>query len=295
MKEEKPYLFIGSSQEARERKIVDTFLQALGDTANCVPWFQVPEFSRSGSNPTSRALCSAANNYDFAIFIMTQDDDLTIRKKQQKAPRDNVIFEFGLFLSAIGPERVLAFVEAGADIRLPSDIAGVNAPRFQYDDHDPVKSLSSITTVTRDFCHTIRDEGFRKLDIPLADEWGFDTKSRKFGVELSAAKIVRHRATIGKWSLCVAARIKDRTVNLYDDSAVIYSAARSVPTDISDNIPFEFDESDLTTSTIIAKTTIEARVLMLPNGLTIDPNCTLSHAIKCRCRDIEGFKFIVGD
>jgi predicted nucleotide-binding protein len=48
----------------------------------------------------------ASAEFDFAVMVFTPDDVIESRKKVEKAPRDNVVFELGLFLSRPeGPQR----------------------------------------------------------------------------------------------------------------------------------------------------------------------------------------------
>lgn len=115
-----PALFIGSSSEgvaiARE-------LQAEVDQ-QCEPtvWSQ-DVFLPSGT--TLSDLLTAADNTDFAALILTPDDSVVSRGEQRPAARDNVIFELGLFLGALGPRRVFIIRPRGQALRLPSDLAGI--------------------------------------------------------------------------------------------------------------------------------------------------------------------------
>lgn len=56
-----------------------------------------------------------------AIMLLTKDDAL-MGDENIAAPRDNVIFEMGLFMEAKGRERVLVIREEGA--KMPADIGG---------------------------------------------------------------------------------------------------------------------------------------------------------------------------
>jgi predicted nucleotide-binding protein len=56
-----------------------------------------------------------------AIMPLTRDDDF-LGEESYAAPRDNVIFEMGLFMEAKGRERVLVIREDGA--KMPADIGG---------------------------------------------------------------------------------------------------------------------------------------------------------------------------
>jgi predicted nucleotide-binding protein len=42
---------------------------------------------------------------DFAAFVVTADDVTASRGRRKASPRDNVVFEIGLFMGAIGRER----------------------------------------------------------------------------------------------------------------------------------------------------------------------------------------------
>lgn len=62
---------------------------------------------------------------DFAIAI-AQDDDLTTSRNERKpSPRDNVIFELGLFMGRLGRRRTILMKPQGVSIKLPSDLVGV--------------------------------------------------------------------------------------------------------------------------------------------------------------------------
>jgi predicted nucleotide-binding protein len=50
------------------------------------------------------------DSFDFAILVLTPDDLTQSRGKQQPSPRDNVVFELGLFIGALGRDRVFMVV-----------------------------------------------------------------------------------------------------------------------------------------------------------------------------------------
>jgi predicted nucleotide-binding protein len=54
-------------------------------------------------------------------MLLTKDDEFT-GDESFAAPRDNVIFEMGMFMEAKGRERVLVVREEGA--KMPADIGG---------------------------------------------------------------------------------------------------------------------------------------------------------------------------
>jgi hypothetical protein len=66
-------------------------------------------------------LLQASKNCIGAIMLLTKDDNF-LGEESYAAPRDNVIFEMGLFMEGKGRERVLVVREEGA--KMPADIGG---------------------------------------------------------------------------------------------------------------------------------------------------------------------------
>ena len=76
------------------------------------------------SSITLDTLLEAAKAADFAALIFGADDHVISRGKEMDAPRDNVVFELGLFMGQVDRER--AFVISGSqDIKVPSDLLGL--------------------------------------------------------------------------------------------------------------------------------------------------------------------------
>lgn len=78
-------------------------------------------------------LLNRASYYDFGIAVFTPDDEALIRKRKAKVTRDNVIFEFGLFLGRLGPNRTFMIVQDG--VELFSDWDGVGKATFRPRDN----------------------------------------------------------------------------------------------------------------------------------------------------------------
>lgn len=73
---------------------------------------------------------SASSKFDYAILVLTPDDLVTVRDSATQQPRDNVLFELGLFMGKLGRERTFIVHGQGLDLKLPSDLAGVTAATF---------------------------------------------------------------------------------------------------------------------------------------------------------------------
>jgi Predicted nucleotide-binding protein containing TIR-like domain len=122
----RPAVFIGSSTEGLEAARA---LQVLLDrTCEAEIWSQGTFGPGSG---TLESLVAAADRFDFAILVVNPDDTAISRGEQKSVPRDNVIFELGLFIGALGRERTFMVFDRTRPPNLPSDLAGVTPATFE--------------------------------------------------------------------------------------------------------------------------------------------------------------------
>lgn len=124
----KKTIFIGSSSEALP--MVDEVENLLKEDYDILRW----DKSFSQNQSTLDCLIENAIKVDKAIFIGTADDkveDLLGKRGPKTKHRDNVVFEFGLFLGMLGREDCLYLVEKGSDMM--SDYLGVTVIMFDRD------------------------------------------------------------------------------------------------------------------------------------------------------------------
>lgn len=142
----KPSLFIGSSSEGLEvaRAIEDN----LHKDTEVTIWNE-GVFGLNQGNLES--LVGALERFDFAILVITPDDVTTSRDETKPAPRDNVMFELGLFMGRLGRNRTYALCSDAPNLRLPSDLAGVNLATYQHD-----RSDGNLQAATSPACNQIR-------------------------------------------------------------------------------------------------------------------------------------------
>jgi CRP/FNR family transcriptional regulator, cyclic AMP receptor protein len=69
-------------------------------------------------------------NTDIAILLLSQDDIVTSRGITSEAPRDNLIFELGLFVGALSRRRTFIVQPDGVDLKIPSDLFGVEPVKY---------------------------------------------------------------------------------------------------------------------------------------------------------------------
>src|ERR671913_546242 len=98
----KPTVFVGSSKE--DLPVLEAVERLLAPVAKVIPWTNEDEFREIGDYFLD-SLVDASGKFDFAILIFGRGDVVHSRGKKQAAPRDNVVFELGLFLSKLGRQR----------------------------------------------------------------------------------------------------------------------------------------------------------------------------------------------
>lgn len=124
-----PRVFIASASEGLEAaRQVHRALQArLRQAAEVVLWPTEFQLSATYIESLERALGES----DFAVLVATAADRTRSRGRETASPRDNVIFEAGLFMGRLGRQRSFILKPAGDDLKLPSDLAGVESARFE--------------------------------------------------------------------------------------------------------------------------------------------------------------------
>ena len=120
----KPSVFVGSSTEGLEfARAIRGHLQS---DAEVTLWNEGP--FRIGPTLIENLINSLVN-FDFAILVLTPDDLLKVRGDEHLSPRDNIIFELGLFMGHLGRSRTFIVHQADPIIKLPTDISGMRALR----------------------------------------------------------------------------------------------------------------------------------------------------------------------
>ncbi len=126
---DKARIFIGSSVEGIE--IARAIQSELHREFSVEIWNQNAVFGLGTA--TIEALEDAVESYDFGIFVFTPDDEIMMREAEHKVPRDNVIFELGMFIGKLGRFRAFAVQPHGTDIQLPSDLKGMSIASYDPD------------------------------------------------------------------------------------------------------------------------------------------------------------------
>lgn len=151
----KPTVFIGSSTEGLS--VLRRVQKLLSPIADVTPWTDDVTFRKPGDYFLD-SLLTAASNFDFAVLVFGADDVLRSRKKTQPAPRDNVIFELGLFLSRLGRKRTFVIAPTIWKTRLKvlSDLQGLNLAEY-----DPPSSERNLIAKLKKPCSDISEQILR--------------------------------------------------------------------------------------------------------------------------------------
>src|SRR5262245_57775889 len=121
----KPRIFLGSS--GKQAKLLHEVQRGLEDVADVESWTTTFNPGRS----TLDRLVELSQEVDFAAFVFAQDDwtETDASPAGEASPRDNVVFEAGLFGGALGIRRTFILHANGA--KLPSDLLGLTTVRYE--------------------------------------------------------------------------------------------------------------------------------------------------------------------
>ena len=146
-------VFIGSSVEGLDvaRQIQACFEY---DAFDAVVW-ENGVFEASAT--TIESLEKALKEFDFAVFILTPDDLSLSRDVLKDTIRDNIVFESGLFMGAIGRKRVL-FAQPRVGVVWPSDWSGITPLTYDHErfDREPAAAVAPLCVKLRSRFESLR-------------------------------------------------------------------------------------------------------------------------------------------
>jgi hypothetical protein len=180
----KPRIFLGSA--GKQAKLVQALTRGLADVAEVEPWTTV--FNPGVS--TLDRLVELTHEVDFAAFVFGQDDWTSDPSDDsglgQASPRDNVVFEAGLFGGALGLRRTFILHAKGA--KLPTDLLGMTAVRYP-----PTPTAADMRTVNQKLRKAIEDVGRRN---GIEGDWwqhSLTVRSEREPSAISLLRIARDR------------------------------------------------------------------------------------------------------
>jgi hypothetical protein len=173
----KPRIFLGSSGE--QAKLLKAIARGLSEVADVEPWMTTFNPGRS----TLDRLVELSQEVDFAAFVFAQDDWTTTDASPsgEASPRDNVVFEAGLFGGALGIRRTFILHAHGS--KLPTDLLGLTAVRY-----DPATSPAEVRAINQKLRTAIETEGRRG---PVEGLWWQLSLTMRSEHEPSAVSLLR--------------------------------------------------------------------------------------------------------
>jgi hypothetical protein len=149
---DKPRIFLGSS--GKQEKLLQALTRGLEDVAHVEPWTT----SFNPGTTTLERLLELTREVDFAAFVFARDDWTTSSPPAsdpagsgQASPRDNVVFEAGLFGGVLGMRRTFILHASGS--KLPSDLLGLTCVRYE------ATTATEMRMVNQKLRNAIENEG----------------------------------------------------------------------------------------------------------------------------------------
>src|ERR671911_2790415 len=179
---DRPRIFLGSS--GKQEKLLQALARGLEDVAQVEPWTT----SFNPGTTTLERLLELTREVDFAAFVFARDDWTTnsppasdASQSGQASPRDNVVFEAGLFGGVLGMRRTFILHAHGS--KLPSDLLGLTSVRY-----DPATSPAGVRTINQKLRKAIESEGRRG---PIEGLWWQLSLTMRSEDEPSAVSLLR--------------------------------------------------------------------------------------------------------
>ena len=173
----KPRIFLGSS--GKQATLLQAIARGIQDVAEVEPWTTTFNPGRS----TLDRLVELTQQVDFAAFVFAHDDWTATDDSTsgEASPRDNVVFEAGLFGGALGIRRTFILHAHGS--KLPTDLLGLTSIRY-----DPSANASEVRAINQKLRKAIEAEGRRG---PIEGLWWQLSLTVRTEEEPSAVSLLR--------------------------------------------------------------------------------------------------------
>lgn len=153
-------VFLGSSGE--QKALVEWLTRFIGENFSGrlvpVPWTS----SWTGGQFLLENLLTFVEDTDASILFWTADDKTDYRGQTRHEPRDNVVFEAGLFLAMHGRNRTRIVIPSYPDgderkkAAAPTDLQGLTYHSFPWSDNI---HASGLAAVAREICESLLKVG----------------------------------------------------------------------------------------------------------------------------------------
>lgn len=175
MKNKKIKIFIGSSSESLP--VAEAIQQHLNLHFNVTLWNQ--GFFSVGNTVLS-CLIDNAIHYDFVILVLSGDDTLRHRNQEYAVPRDNILFELGLYIGKLGNQRTFFVYDTSVNLKLPSDLAGYTGATYNMP-ASPADLPGALAKACTDIKSRVEHLGLRQKTFTTTSEVKIDIYYHKSG------------------------------------------------------------------------------------------------------------------
>ncbi|HEX4452179.1 MAG TPA: nucleotide-binding protein [Kofleriaceae bacterium] len=153
---DRPRVFVGSSTEGLS--LAMPLAEILRDVFDARLWKGEGVF-KPGTY-TLETFEEELRKCDFAVIVGKADDVLTKREETTAAVRDNLVFEFGMFVGVLGRRRTFLVIPADVDLNLPTDLDGLSFVKYepQAVGTDERQTLLVVQRVAGDLRNAIDDQ-----------------------------------------------------------------------------------------------------------------------------------------
>lgn len=157
----RPRVFVGSSSEAIW--LAKKVSEHLANATQVRPWTEVFDLGTT----TVQTLCNELDRADYAVLLATTGDRTSIRGKVFDTPRDNIVFEAGLFMGRLGLRR--AFVISDRQLKLPSDLDGLTVATFDHENEESLNEAAEKVLATIERGGNEREVDFLRAYLDFID------------------------------------------------------------------------------------------------------------------------------
>ena len=183
---DKPRIFLGSS--GKQAKLLQALTRGLEEVAHVEPWTT----SFNPGTTTLDRLLELTREVDFAAFVFAHDDWTAMSPPAsdplgsgQDSPRDNVVFEAGLFGGVLGMRRTFILHATGS--KLPTDSSSHVRPRHEE------TTAAAMRVVNEKLRKAIESEGRASRIEGLWWQFSLTERSSDEPSAVSLLRIARNR------------------------------------------------------------------------------------------------------
>lgn len=157
-----PKVFVASSVEGLQ--VAEAINIKLEFDAKVKQWDNAFDLS----SITITSLIDRAKETEFGVFVFHKDDKTTIRGNEYSAVRDNVLFELGLFIGALGIENCFILIPKSieGDFRMPTDLSGVTTTTYDDELEDMVDAVATSCAKIKQAMRKSRQNKTEQIAVP---------------------------------------------------------------------------------------------------------------------------------